>query len=136
MHFKLKNDTDKQNIIDYLEKLPDKVYDVDIKVHKENRTVSQNRLYWLYLNCLQAETGNDKDTLHEYFKTQFLPFEEKEIFDAVVPIFPTTTKLDTKQFTGYINKIVVFASSELGIVLPNPEDKHWEEFYSQFVNYI
>jgi len=136
MHFKLKNDIDKQNIIDYLEKLPDKVYDVDIRLHKENRTIGQNKLYWLWLNCVSAETGNDKDTLHEYFKTKFLPFEEKEVFDSVVPIFPTTTKLNTAEFTAYLNKIQIFCNCELGIVLPNPEDYIWAEFYEQYHNYI
>jgi hypothetical protein len=49
---------------------------------------------------------------------------------------PSTTKLLTKQFAEYLEKIVIFASTELGITLPNPEDlrfKEFEEYYSQYL---
>ena len=48
----------------------------------------------------------------------------------------STSKLNTAQFTAYLEKVQVLASSELGIVLPVPEDRIFEEFYEQYENRI
>lgn len=135
--FTLKSEQDKTKALNYLCKLPiDRIYFVSIKKGKEPRTITQNSLYWLWLTCLMAETGNDKNDLHEYFKQAYLPFEDKEVFDSVVPVFPSTTKLDTGQFTAYLNKIQIFAQTELNIRLPQPEDRYFNEFKEQYKNYI
>lgn len=36
------------------------------------RSLAQNRLYWLWLNELERQTGQDDDELHIYFKRLFL----------------------------------------------------------------
>ena len=136
-HFTLKNESDRQKAVNYInELLLEKPYSVTIKEGKESRSLSQNKLYWLWLTCLMAETGNDKTNLHEYFKQAYLPFEDKEVFNSVVPVFPSTTKLDTGQFTAYLNKIQIFAQMELNIRLPQPEDQYFAEFYEQYKDFI
>jgi hypothetical protein len=83
------------------------------------------------------ETGEHKDVLHEYFKQYYLGTTECLVFDKYqVMMTPTTTALDTKQFTDYLNRIEQFASSELGIVLPRPEDEIWAEFYEKYEKFI
>lgn len=122
-------------VIAYLQKLPPgKEYDVTVDRHKVRRSVPQNSLYWLWLQCISDETGGDREQIHEELKTMYLPTKHiRGLFDEVVRPM-STTALDTKQFTDYLDKIQVFASVELGIVLPRPEDlafESFEEFYKE-----
>jgi hypothetical protein len=32
----------------------------------------------------------------------------------------------------YLDKIQIFASTELGIKLPDPQDQRWDEFYAYY----
>lgn len=136
MIFRIQASKDKQGVIDYIEKLPDKVYRVEITLKRENRTVSQNRLYWLYLACLEDETGMEKECLHDYFKQKYLTIEDVEIGNITIKKTISTTKLNTSQFSEYTNKIAAFASAELGIILPNPEDLAFEQFCEYYKNRI
>ena len=109
---------------------------VTIVITKEKRTLDQNNLYWLWLSCIAKETGNDKDDLHEYFIYKYLNPELVQVFEKMIYKRLSTSTLDTKQFTGYLNKIQVFANTELAIELPNPEDLKFAEFYEHYKDYI
>ena len=109
---------------------------VTIVITKEKRTLDQNKLYWLWLSCIAKETGNDKADLHEYFIYKYLNPELVQVFEKMIYKRLSTSTLDTKQFTGYLNKIQVFANTELAIELPNPEDKKFAEFYEYYKDYI
>lgn len=133
MKFKINKQADKAAITSYIEKLPDgKRYTVDITLKREKRTLSQNALYWLWITCIADETGNEKDILHDEFGKLYLPKRSGNFFGEHVEKAVSTTSLDTKQFTEYLNKIQVFVTSELGIILPNPEDLAFESFYETY----
>lgn len=133
MDFIVQSQPDKEKVIAYIGKLPEgKRYHVRISLKREKRTVDQNSLYWLWIACIMDETGNEKEFLHEFFKGKFLGYHERVVFGQVVKTPKTTTTLDTKQFTNYLEEIRVFAAAELGIVLPDPEDKYWQDFYDKY----
>lgn len=135
MNFKIKNINDKAAVKEYIDKLDltvGKTYTVEFTIKRAIRTISQHRLYWLWLTCIAVETGNDKETLHEYFKQEFLGRLTVTIFSTEVYPLRSTTGLNTKEFTDYLNKIQVFASSELGVILPLPEDLHFKQFYEHY----
>jgi hypothetical protein len=138
MLLKILQHSDKQKVMDYVNRLPGgKKYTVEVKIKREQRSVNQNRLYFLWLSCLMDETGEHKDTLHEYFKQHFLGVDERFVFNKYQIIVPkSTTGLDTKQMTDYLERIQQFANTELGVVLPNPEDRYWEEFVEHYENHI
>ncbi len=137
MIFKIKNAEDKKRVIAYIGALPEnRKYEANIKQDRVIRTLPQNRLYWLWLGCICHETGNDKDYLHEYFGKKYLPKKEMVIFGQMITRPVSTTSLDTKQFTDYLDRIQQFASAELGIVLPDPQSQYWKEFYEQYKNFI
>ena len=138
MLFRILQPTDKRKVIDYVEKLPEgKPYTVEIKVKRKQRSMDQNRLYWMWLKCIMNETGEHKDRLHEFFKQHFLGVDERWVFDRWQVAVPrSTTELDTKQMTDYLDRVQQFAATELGIVLPNPEDLQWAEFEAQYSQYI
>jgi hypothetical protein len=104
----------------------------EFKVFRVQRSLKQNNLYWMWLSCIKAETGNDLDTLHLYFKNKYLPFEAKEIFGTPVMLRQSTTRLDTKQFTEYLENIRMEMLNDQAISLPQPGEEGWESFYTQY----
>ena len=82
------------------------------------------------------ETGNDKNDLNEYFKGEYLPIKETIVLGKTIKKTVSTSELDSKQFTDYLERIQQFANTELGLILPNPEDLHFIEFYEQYKDQI
>lgn len=138
MKFPIKNNAGKQAPIDYINNLDaTKIqYVVEIKRIRQQRSHDQNGLYWMWLSCLSAETGNDKEDLHTFFREYFLGYADKQIFGSVIRKVRSTSDLDTKQFTDYLEKIKVWAARELGIALPDPKDAYFESFKEIYKNYI
>ena len=108
-----------------------KSYTVEITEKKVRRSIPQNSLLWLWLTAIEHETGNDRNDLHEFFKAKFLQPEQVELFGTTLNKY-STTNLNTVQFKYYLDKIQQFASAELAITLPDPEDKYWEDFYKYY----
>jgi hypothetical protein len=137
MNLKMHTPEDRLKVITYINNLPDgKTFEVDIKQKREIRSVPQNKLYWLWLSCIMNETGNDKIDLHKFFSEKYLSKNLHEVFGEQVERTISTTILDTLQFSQYLERIQQFANATLGIVLPNPEDLHFQEFYEQYRNFI
>lgn len=81
MLLKILKTGDKEKVKLYIDKLPEgKKYNVDVKLRREIRSFSQNRLYWLWLTCIMVETGNDKDWLHRFFGEKYLPVDQRLVF--------------------------------------------------------
>jgi hypothetical protein len=135
MVFRVVNEQTKKAAISYLEKLPEgKRYDVSVTLHRNRRSIPQNSLYWLWLGCISCETGNEVEDLHGYFKDRFLS-RKVEIFGDEYNTGTSTKKLNTAEFTAFLDKVQQFAAGE-GIILPNPEDLYFEQFYEQYKNFI
>lgn len=134
MMLRIRNIHDKKAVASYIEKLPEgKKYDVTISLKREKRTLPQNKLYWMWLTIMAEDIGTDKNYLHNEFSNRYLDKEEVTGIHGEVIYKPiSTTKLNTAQFTKYLDQIQVFASSELGIVLPTPEHEAWSIFVEQF----
>ncbi len=133
MLFKLRKGKNKEEAIRFIRELDDREsWDVKVTKKRWRRSISQNNLYWLWLTCIEQETGNDRNELHEFFKAKFLGFEEIKVLGYYVTRVISTTSKDTKQFKEYLDKIQMFASVELGIELPDPDNKNWSDFYETY----
>ena len=119
---------------------------VTIKPETKDRSKDQNRLYWLQLHFVEKQTGQDADSLHEIVKGKFVTkilmrdregfaemveairhlkaigSKEYESIAAGVYKLISTTILDTKQFTDYLRLVEAYMLSELGIMVPVPDD--------------
>lgn len=136
MKFIIHNEHSRRVVFEYLEKLNlAKKYSVEITLKREIRTLSQNRLYWLYLACLEQETGNEKEALHDFFKRKWLRKNTTKLQNELIISVYSTTELNTVQFNQYIEKIVLFAAEE-GIILPDPNDLSWSQFYDTYKDFI
>ncbi len=105
---------------------------IEWKRFKKVRTNDQNALYWMWLTCLEQETGQEKNSLHDYFREKYLQVTYEQVFDSERKILQSTTKLDTVAMRNYLDKIQVFVATELAVTLPDPEDRYFEEFLSQY----
>lgn len=134
MKFVISDQRSRQAAIDYLQRLPDdnKRRDVAITLHREKRTNPANRLYFAWVGLIASETGSSRDEVHEALKVKFLGKEEREVLGELVVSVRSSAKLDTKQFSDYMTQVEVFASTELGIVCPHPEDAFYEDFMREF----
>ena len=96
MKFRVEKARDKQAVVAYLDRLPEgKAYDVTVVRHRERRSVDQNRLLWLWIQCISDETGQDKDDLHEYFKQKFLGFDTKTLWGTTLYCPVSISALDS-----------------------------------------
>ena len=109
-------------------------YIVTINRIKSHRTIPQNKLYRLWLKLIAEETGHTEDELHAYFKAIFLEKQYKVVFNEQVEIEASTTRLSTKEFTTFLDKIYLFASETLGMILPKPDDICFNEFYTNYLS--
>lgn len=138
MEYTIRNDKDRKAVVEYIDglDLSKREYEVVISKRTAKRSLAQNRLYHLWLNCISAETGNDTEMLAEYFKNKFLYVRHRIIYGSQVSVVPSTTTLNTEEFKEYLDKIQQWASAEQGIILPNPEDLHFAKFAEKYTNYI
>lgn len=105
-------------------------YTLSIKRHTKPRTLNQNSLFWLWLTCLEQETGTDKQDWHDYYCNKFLR-RVAYVKDQQITIAGGTSGLNTLQMTDFMNKVQADAASEWGITLPLPQDR----YYQQFIDY-
>ena len=106
-------------------------YTITIKKASTKRSVPQNDLMWMWLTCIERETGTPKDDVYMYYCKKFL-IKTITMGEKQERIYNTSSKLNTEEMTEFLNKIQADALTELGIRLPLPEDRFFEQFYAQF----
>lgn len=109
----------------------DKPHLIEFKPFRKARSLPQNRLFWMWMRCIKDETGNDVDTLYEYFCEKYLPWSEKELFGNGVRMVGGTSQLNTKEFDEFLENIRM-EMLHMNIILPNPNDQGWDEFYAKY----
>ncbi len=106
-------------------------YQITIKKASTKRSIPQNDLMWMWLTCIERETGTPKDDVYMYYCKRFL-IKTITIGDKQERIYNTSSKLTSEEMTEFLNKIQADAATELGIRLPLPEDRFFEQFYAQY----
>ena len=106
-------------------------YTITIKRASEKRSIAQNDLMWMWLTCIERETGTPKDEVYMYYCKKFL-MKTITVGGRMERIYTTSSKLTVVEMTNFLNQIQADAASELGITLPLPEDRFFECFYQQY----
>ena len=86
-----------------------KTWKVQVTERKHIRNLSQNDKYWAILEGLSDHLGYTKDELHELMKYKFLKYA-KEVAGNPVIVVPSTSDLDTKEFSEFIENVLRFAN--------------------------
>ena len=66
-----------------------------------------------------------------YYCKKFL-MKTIQVGDRMERIYTTSSKLNKEQMTEFLNRIKDDALVELGIRLPEPNDRFFEQFYAQY----
>ena len=117
-------DNEKKKLFEALKKLKKEPYILTIEKKKDKRSLSANAYYWVLISILEGETGQDSDSLHDFFKTKFLP-KRTIVFRQTgenAEVQGSTAILDSFNFFEYVEKIRAFAIQELNIYLPTPDE--------------
>ena len=92
----------------YLALFEGKPIELIIREKRYVRSDEQNKYYWgVIISILGDNFGYEKDEMHEILKKKFG--------------IKSTSDLKSPEFKEYINKIIVWAASDLGIALPDPD---------------
>jgi hypothetical protein len=118
----IRNETDKAEAVDEIQALDlEKPWRVDIVLYRANRSNAQNALLLLWIRVIDDYTGQGVDDLRVIFAVKYLGSTAIEI-DGKNIIYPkSTSSLNSKEFTDYLNQIERFAH-EMGLTLPHPDD--------------
>lgn len=106
-------------------------YTITVKKVSEKRSIAQNDLMWMWLTCIENETGTPKDEVYMYYCKKFL-MRTVTMGQKMERIYMTTSKLNTEQMTTFLNQLQADAQTELGITLPTPQDRFWDAFYADY----
>jgi hypothetical protein len=106
-------------------------YTITVKRQNEKRSIAQNDLMWMWMKCIENETGTPKDEVYMYYCKKFL-MRTVSIGERMERIYMTSSKLNSEQMTAFLNQIQADAASELGITLPTPQDRYFEQFYQDY----
>ena len=111
----------------------DKPVEITIKEYVKNRSHAQNRLMHDWFNKMSEHyfltTGESYAPLawKELLKEKFLGFDMIELPDGTIKaITKHTSDCNTKELTEFLEKIDHYAVTELGLMLPKPDDLYWE----------
>lgn len=110
---------------------------IHAKIHRNQRSLDQNAWYWKCMKVISDYTGHTDKEIHAYCKNEYLASQVVRIFGKQIEDKPTTTTLNTKEFSEYMEKVIVFSHTELGCILPDPADynlKRIAEFYKEQIN--
>lgn len=111
---------------------------VTIEPEEDAKTAQQGRFYWgvvLLQISEQARIEGQRytaDAWHELFKRQFLPRAKKRVYVAgkprpvVTTTIGTTKGMSVKKMSAFIEKVIAFGASELGVQFP---ETRWENHH-------
>lgn len=112
-------------------------YTLQIVGKRKSRSVAQNRLMWMWLSCIEKETGQYAQDIHDYYTMKFLPRDITDLKTGeMIRVGGHTSTLTSEAFTDFLNKIQADAATELGITLPVPGDESWDEFEDEYKQYV
>jgi len=108
-----------------------KDYRLNLVEWREKRSLSQNALYWVWLDSINKQSPlhiegskiNGDELWHEVFKNYYCPVKNITNGQKSLPV-KSTKLLDVGEMTFYLNKIESWCMDR-GIKLPIPETSEY-----------
>ena len=126
----LKRDKPKADIVEgmtrsFFKNTSSDVAVISIKEHKMTRSGQQNKLYHAIVDQIRMETGNTKDAIKVHCQTEFLETRIEEVAKKQRLVLKSTTKLNTKEMSIFLDDVIAWVENDLGITLNLPDN--WRE---------
>lgn len=108
---------------------------VDVKEWRQKRSLSQNALYWKWLEEIskQAKVQGkvfDSETWHQYFLKYYCPSKSIQMPAGENSLVKSTKKLDKGEMHHYLFKIELWAQDK-GIILTIPSYSEYSKLTEQ-----
>jgi len=114
---------DKDSFYRYINNLDGRV-EIVVKKFFDSRSQRQNRYYWaVVIDTIAKSTGHTPTEVHDYMRQRFLTEYDD---NSPIPKVKSTTDLNTAGFVEYVTNIVRWASSDMGIYIPEPHETDWK----------
>lgn len=102
----------------HLQELEGQEIRLTVEKAKKVRSSKENRYYWgVVLKLISDDTGTPEDDVHNHLKIMFLRTGGDKI-----PITRSTTELSTVEMEEYLRKCRMWASADLNIYIPEPNE--------------
>jgi len=88
-----------------------------IRPVKKHRTSDQNSMYHALVNQVSDQTGHSHTAMHEYFKSEFLGYQNFEVNGRILSRPRSTTGLTTKEFSDYVEQVMAWCAEQFSITL-------------------
>ena len=85
--------------------------------NERKRTEQQNKYYHKLLDIICDHTGDEHMDMHDNMKIMFLAYPWVK-GDREYTVIKSTRELTSREFGAFLEKVFAWASSELGLVLP------------------
>lgn len=108
------------SLVETIDALPNGQYDILIEKRGYVRTLSQNRLFWMWMADLEYWSGTPRKKWHDHFVAMFIP-----------PHKHGTSDLSMEAMTHFMNQVHAECLTEYGVDLPLPDDS---DKYYEFVD--
>jgi hypothetical protein len=113
------------NLITYLNQLPEETkHVVEIKRHVKKRSLDQNAyIHAVPLKMMSDKTGYSVDDIKTFMCGEFSGWRETEIFGRkrAKPML-STSDMDSKQMSDFIEFLIWFGADKMGISIPYPNE--------------
>jgi hypothetical protein len=86
---------------------------------------------WAWLTCIESETGTPKEDVYLYYCKKFLR-RTVTVGGKSEAVYETSSMLNTEEMTAFLNSIQADAAAELGISLPSPEERYFNQFWEEY----
>lgn len=99
---------------------------------RESRTLSQNGYLYLLISWFSLETGYSKDESKQIYKNQspdLFVYEKNEI-----SFIRSSSDLNTKEMSLSIERFRNYSTNQVGVYLPEPDEKEYLESIEQELN--
>ena len=121
----IRTEADRQHLIEAIKALNlEKQWRVEVKQKTRRRSLSQNNLYWQWVDVAGKELGYDKTDMDRELKRHCdAPREAYKGLDGTDQWRYSTSKSDTPEMAAYMDRVYRFIVGEFGILLPLPEER-------------
>ena len=123
----MKSQFQRDRVAKFIAEATEKGWTIKVEKIRQPRSLQQNRYYWALLTIYGMDTGNTPEEMHTDMRRAYGMDYKKE--ETGKRYLKSTTELDTKEFTTYIEFIKNHAGQN-GINLPSAEylKEHWAEY--------
>ena len=128
--FNLKNEYDIPKFKDYVNKLFRERAVVEVKKKLPNRTLAQNRYFYLLLSWFASETGYSVEEVKiDIFKRlcnrDIFEIEKTNKKGKIIKTLRRSSELSTGEMTLAIERFRNYSSAQAGIYLPSPNENEF-----------